>query len=124
MKAVKLSHKLLGFLPKPSIDIGSQENDDVHSTKTTTTGQLPQQQLLYHHMYLETFLEKLTHASDTDGQIVMDTTTKGKETLEFCVLNPAVQADDDLWTVPRAIGLVGGTLQPLGVMMQQLFPLG
>jgi hypothetical protein len=92
MKAVKLSHKLLGFLPKPSIDIGSQENDDVHSTKTTTTGQLPQQQLLYHHMYLETFLEKLTHASDTDGQIVMDTTTKGKETLEFCVLKPALAA--------------------------------
>jgi hypothetical protein len=37
-------------------------------------------------------------------------------------LNPAVQAEDELWTAPRAVCLVGGTLQPLGVMMQELFP--
>jgi hypothetical protein len=70
---------------------------------------------------VETFLEKLTYASNSDSQIVMDTTTEGKEKLEFCVLNPAAQAADELWTVPRAVCLEGGSLQPLGVMMQELF---
>ncbi|MGK3748641.1 MAG: Rad3-related DNA helicase [Bacillariaceae sp.] len=42
--------------------------------------------------------------------------------LRFCVLNPAVQARDELWTSPRAVALVGGTLQPLDVMMRELVP--
>jgi hypothetical protein len=71
---------------------------------------------------VETFLEKLTYSSDNDGQLVIDTQTPGKEKLEFCVLNPAVQAQDELWTVLQAVALVGGTLQPLDVMMQELVP--
>ncbi|OEU06464.1 DNA repair helicase [Fragilariopsis cylindrus CCMP1102] len=98
---------------------------------------------------LETFLEKLTYANDDDGQVVIDKGTEcyegGSNTadnsssnndndnnitssyekepqLRFCVLNPAVQARDELWTSPRAIALVGGTLQPLDVMMRELVP--
>jgi chromosome transmission fidelity protein 1 len=99
---------------------------------------------------VETFLEKLTYANDDDGQVVIDKGTEcyegGSNTpdnssnndndsdnnitssyekepqLRFCVLNPAVQARDELWTSPRAIALVGGTLQPLDVMMRELVP--
>ncbi len=71
---------------------------------------------------VEIFLEKLTYDGDQDGQIIIDTTQPGNEALQFCVLNPAVQAKDELWTRPRAVALVGGTLQPLDVMMQELLP--
>jgi chromosome transmission fidelity protein 1 len=126
MKDSKLSQKLLGFLPRPLVKM----NDHPTKASTTTTTSLADgttTAVSTMHIspmsLVETFLEKLTFANDTDGQIIIDTITEGKEKLEFCVLNPAVHANDDLWTIPRAVCLVGGTLQPLGVMMQELFPL-
>ncbi|KAG7348921.1 DEAD/DEAH box helicase domain protein [Nitzschia inconspicua] len=126
MKDSKLSQKLLGFLPKPIDDSNSKTNDVPPSQATMTQKITSINATVGTHIspmsIVETFLEKLTYSSDKDGQIVVDTTTQGKEKLEFCVLNPAVQAEDDLWTVPRAVCLVGGTLQPLGVIMQELVP--
>jgi chromosome transmission fidelity protein 1 len=121
MKEAKLSQKLLGFMPTPQ-----NSSEDAQNTTATAAEEnnnpLAISSSISPMSIVETFLEKLTFSSDNDGQIVIDTQTPGKEKLEFCVLNPAVQSQDDLWTVPRAVALVGGTLQPLDVMMQELVP--
>jgi chromosome transmission fidelity protein 1 len=121
MKDSKLSQKLLGFMPKPPPD-DKDSNKTVEKVPSQATTSTSVSSHISPMSIVETFLEKLTYASDRDGQIVIDTTSEGKEKLEFCVLNPAVQAEDDLWTMPRAVCLVGGTLQPLCVMMQELMP--
>ena len=112
LKESKLSQKLLGFLPP--------DNNSPNNQK---------------HYYLspmaavETFLHKLNYANQ-DGKIVIYYGHPGQEgqsnesnnhpRIEFVVLNPAVHAQDDLWHKPHAVCLVGGTLQPLDTMMQEL----
>jgi chromosome transmission fidelity protein 1 len=131
MKESRLSQKLLGFMKKPgdataSSDANHNDDDERIPSHISPIS------------VVETFLEKLTFASDDDGQVVIDkgddfqissnhasSPSLGGRTeahLRFCVLNPAVQARDKLWTAPRAVALVGGTLQPLDVMMRELIP--
>ena len=128
MKESKLSQKLLGFMEK-SADAAAIQTEA--SSNSSTPSQISPMSVV------ESFLEKLTYASDDDGQVVIDKGDQFQEDsnsapssvrdrteahLRFCVLNPAVQANDDLWTAPRAVALVGGTLQPLDVMMRELIP--
>ena len=117
MKESKLSQKLLGFMKKTENDEDSRIPSHISPMSV-----------------VETFLEKLTYASDDDGQVVIDRgdqfqegknayqSSRNEANLRFCVLNPAVQASDDLWKAPRAVALVGGTLQPIDVMMRELVP--
>ena len=130
MKESKLSQKLLGFTKKPEdANIGSPSNKDDESSRIPSH--------ISPMSVVETFLEKLTYANDDDGQVIVDRgdnfqgegssnhqalSSRNEAQLRFCVLNPAVQACDDLWTAPRAVALVGGTLQPLDVMMRELIP--
>ena len=129
MKESKLSQKLLGFMNKPEHEKGDSKTSNDGETFRIPTHISPMS-------VVETFLEKLTYASNDDGQVMVDRGDKFGEKssnnqaipsrneahLRFCVLNPAVQARDDLWTAPRAVALVGGTLQPLDVMMRELIP--
>jgi chromosome transmission fidelity protein 1 len=133
----KLSQKLLGFLPKQDDDDDDDGDDgkdkdsgkeNTHNTTTkattnTTTTSTSAPPSTSKHIspmsVVETFLQKLTFSNDDDGQVVIDY-ANGR--IEFVVLNPAVHAADDLWTRPRAVCLVGGTLQPIDVMIQELTP--
>ena len=137
MKESRLSQKLLGFMKKQGdATANSDSNNNNNNADERISSHISPMSVV------EIFLEKLTFASDDDGQVVIDkgddfqksssnqalsspSSLVGGRTeahLRFCVLNPAVQARDDLWTAPRAVALVGGTLQPLDVMMRELIP--
>ena len=141
MDESKLSQKLLGFIRKEVAP--AQRSKNPAATRQIDGQTNSRASNMVSHIspmsVVETFLEKLTYASDTDGKVVIDqgqrtlvtkddpennngndTTYEKEPQLRFCVLNPAVHARDELWTAPRAVALVGGTLQPLDVMMREL----
>jgi chromosome transmission fidelity protein 1 len=94
----KLSQKLLGFVKK---------DDETNKKKTFVSPMTA----------VETFLSKLNY-ENADGKVVVSP----NDSLQFVVLNPAVASEDDLYHKPRALCLVGGTLQPLDVMVHELAP--
>jgi hypothetical protein len=71
MKDSKLSQKLLGILPKPSMEIDDAKNSKHRPTMgTIRTGMTtPISAYVSPMSVVETFLEKFTYASDSDGQI-------------------------------------------------------
>eukprot|EP00980_Cylindrotheca_fusiformis_P022660 scaffold9544_cov97-Cylindrotheca_fusiformis.AAC.3 len=116
MADTKLSQKLLGFVPliqgNDDEDHGDGEDGTEKKKKTKKST------LLSPMAVVETFLSKLNYA-DNDGKIAID---QEKSELKFVVLNPAVASEDDLYHKPHALCLVGGTLQPMDVMIQELVP--
>jgi chromosome transmission fidelity protein 1 len=92
----KLSQKLMGFID-PTVESGISPHISPMSM-------------------VETLLQKLNY-DNQDGTLVVEATA-----LQFVVLNPAVHAHDDLYRLPHAVCLVGGTLQPLNVLVQELVP--
>jgi chromosome transmission fidelity protein 1 len=142
MEETKLSQKLLGFMPSSGQSNNHNHNhnhnhnnhnnnnnnnndvsDDTNTNNATSDVVSTSTSVSSRHIspmsIVETFLQKLTYANDDDGQIVID---YRQPKIEFVVLNPAVHSSDDLWTKPRAVCLVGGTLQPIDVMVQELIP--
>lgn len=109
----KLSQKLLGF-------VGNDNQTKQMETKASGQEEYitkKKKTVLSPMAVVETFLSKLKYAN-VDGRIVLSP----NEHLQFIVLNPAVASEDDLYTKPHALCLVGGTLQPFDVMIQELVP--
>ena len=110
----RLSQKLLGFM--------KDANPDPASTNPTATDEntVPSSTLSSHispMSIVESFLTKMNTFDPKHAKVVA-----GDNVLELVVLNPAVHAQDDLYQLPHALCLVGGTLQPLPVLIQELVP--
>eukprot|EP00934_Nitzschia_sp_Nitz4_P001860 Nitzschia sp. Nitz4//scaffold52_size167869//154943//157756//NITZ4_002298-RA/size167869-processed-gene-0.140-mRNA-1//-1//CDS//3329554101//1860//frame0 len=98
MAETKLSQKLLGFMGDTSAT-----NLSRHISPMSV---------------VEKFLVKWSYETHHTKIVIRP----HRQLLELVVLNPAVNAEDDLYNIPRAVCLVGGTLQPLHVLMQELVP--
>ncbi|KAL3938035.1 MAG: hypothetical protein SGBAC_006974 [Bacillariaceae sp.] len=130
MVETKLSQKLLGFVPtvddEDEKDGGGDEENNSDAAlnqdngKTTAEKRKKKKKTtrLSPMAVVESFLSKLKYAN-ADGKIVI---CPNDHKIQFVVLNPAVASEDDLYHKPRALCLVGGTLQPIDVMMQELVP--
>lgn len=105
----KLSQKLLGFLPPKPKEEGEKDT----STAMTLSSHISPMSVV------EDFLKKLNTFDPQHAKMVVD---REAAQLQLVVLNPAVHAQDDLYTQPHAVCLVGGTLQPFTVLVQELVP--
>ena len=118
-KDSKLSQKLLGFLPQDDDgddDKGEKENNNDNTKGNKQMKKKKKTVLVSPMSHVETLLEKLEH-DNADGKLVVS-----HDEIRYCVLNPAIQQRAALFTQPHAVCLVGGTLQPLPVLIQELVP--
>lgn len=102
MRESNLSQKLLGFIGTIETDEANEPNLSPHISPISI---------------VERFLSKLNYGSEHAKLVV-----RPQHSLEIVVLNPAVHAEDDLYKLPHAVCFVGGTLQPLDVLIQELAP--
>jgi len=98
-------------------DRTSSSSSDTATTSTTSSSSLPSH--ISPMSIVETFLEKMNTFDPTHAKMVV---SPKNETLELVVLNPSVHSQDDLYSKPYALCLVGGTLQPFSVLIQELIP--
>ncbi|CAJ1946013.1 unnamed protein product [Cylindrotheca closterium] len=130
MEETKLSQKLLGFVPTVEDGDDAKDGDDnagpglFHRDSDKAIEEVKRKKKkkkttrLSPIAVVESFLSKLNYAN-ADGKIVI---CPNEHKIQFVVLNPAVASEDDLYHRPRALCLVGGTLQPMDVMIQELVP--
>jgi chromosome transmission fidelity protein 1 len=126
----RLSQKLMGFMDPKTKTTTKQSTKqsnthledpilpvvDASATAATVSSSLPSH--ISPMSIVETFLEKLNTYDPTHAKLVVIP----HESLELVVLNPSVHAQDDLYSKPHALCLVGGTLQPFSVLVQELVP--
>ena len=100
-----------------TMDTTTRATPAVTTSATTTTASLPLH--ISPMSIVETFLEKLNTFDPMHAKLVV---SPKNELLELVVLNPSVHAEDDLYSKPHALCLVGGTLQPFSVLIDELVP--